>query len=72
MLCIALIAAKDKIPHSKIMTLIAYISYPLYLLHHNMIFKWGLMGIPVMIAAATMITVLIEQPLMKWSKRILQ
>jgi peptidoglycan/LPS O-acetylase OafA/YrhL len=71
LLCIGLIAAKEKIPHSKIMAFVAYISYPLYLVHHDMIFKWGLMGIPVMIAVATMITVLIEQPVMKWSKRIL-
>ena len=70
--CLGLIAIKDKIPYSKIIVFIAFISYPLYLVHHDMIIKWGLLGIPIMIAVAYIITVLIEQPMMKWSKRILR
>jgi len=67
--CIGLIMIKDKIPNLKIIALIALISYPLYIIHHPIIYEWGLPGVPIMLFAAFLISFFIEQPIVRWSKK---
>ncbi len=69
LVCIGLIVIKDKIPNLKIIALIAFISYPLYIIHHPIIYKWGFSGVPFMIVAAYLISFFIEHPIVRWSKK---
>jgi len=69
LVCIGLIVIKDKIPNLKIIALIAFISYPLYIIHHPIIYQCGLPGVPLMIVAAFLISFFIEHPIVRWSKK---
>ena len=69
LLAMSLCLLSKYVPKSKIVSFIAYISFPLYLIHHPIIFRWGLWGVPPLIAVSTLISVFIEYPIIAWSKK---
>jgi peptidoglycan/LPS O-acetylase OafA/YrhL len=50
-------------------TFVAAISYPLYLLHHVALLRYGTLGIPVACGVATVVHYAVERPCIRFSKR---
>jgi peptidoglycan/LPS O-acetylase OafA/YrhL len=69
MLCMGFIAIESWLPRWKLASLIAFISYPLYLIHHPLIAHGGVIAIIPIIAIAYLISVNVEHPMMKWAKQ---
>jgi peptidoglycan/LPS O-acetylase OafA/YrhL len=67
--CIGLIAAEAWIPRLRSVSLIAFISYPLYLIHHPLIAHGGLVAIISIFVIAYLISEYIEHPMMRWAKQ---
>jgi len=68
-LAISLIAADPWIPRLKFASLIAFISYPLYLIHHPLIAKDSMIAIISIFLIAYLISFYIEHPIVKWAKQ---
>jgi peptidoglycan/LPS O-acetylase OafA/YrhL len=67
--CMGVIAVEAWIPRLSSVSLIAYISYPLYLIHHPLIAHGGLVPIISIFVMAYLISRYIEHPMMRWAKQ---
>jgi len=66
--CMGVIALEAWIPRLRSVSLIAFISYPLYLIHHPLIAHGGLVAIISIFLIAYLISEYIEHPMMRWAK----
>lgn len=64
-----LIRFKNHIPNARIISLVAFISYPVYLIHHPMINKWGLVSLIPIFTISYIISMLVEHPAMVWIRK---
>jgi len=69
LLCLGLIAFRKHMPHSRLVSSIASISYPVYIIHHYLVSKWGVFSILPIFVVSSFISIFIEHPVMAWAKK---
>lgn len=70
LLAVALVRMSRVLRPSAFFTFVAAISYPLYLLHHIALLRLGTFGIPVAIGVSALVHYAVEQPCIRYSKRV--